>query len=175
MVCINFLPLAQRGGREWVQKLIWFFTGAFFVLAVSVSFFYFCLLQRQEAKWQQAWDRYQLLLPTETSRREEAQLRDQIASKEQLAQQVLQRSLPWGHALETIGQRLPPQVWLQEISADAGGQLRLKGMALTQRDLVSFMKNLEDQPSFFGISLGLVEADEQRLDHFELSLRLKGQ
>ena len=132
MVCINFLPLTQRGGREWVQKLIWFFTGAFFVLAVSVSFFYFCLLQRQEAKWQQAWDHYQLLLPMEASRREEAQMQEQIERKGQLVQKVQQGSLPWGYALDTIGKRLPPQVWLQEISAEAGGQLRLKGMALTQ-------------------------------------------
>ena len=174
MVCVNFLPLAQRGGRDRLQKLVWFLTGVFFVLAMTLSFFHFCLLQRQEEKWQQAWNHYQLLLPVEASRREEAQLQEQIESKGRCVQQVLQRSLPWGYALETLGQRLPPQVWLQEISAEAGGQLRLKGMALTQRDLVAFMKNLENQPSFSGLSLGLVEADEQRLDHFELSLRFKG-
>nr|WP_320145378.1 PilN domain-containing protein [uncultured Anaeromusa sp.] len=173
MVCVNFLPLPQRGGRNWRQKLLWILTGLFFILALSLSFFYFCLLQRQEAKWQQAWNHYQLLLPLETSRREEAQLQAQIEKKGRLVQQVLQRSLPWVYALGDIGQRLPPQVWLQEISAEAGGQLRLKGMALTQRDLVAFMKNLENQPSFSGLSLGLVEADEQRLAHFELSLCLK--
>ena len=107
------------------------------------------------------------------TRREEAQMQEQIERKGRLVQQVLQRSLPWDYALEDIGQRLPPQVWLQEISAEAGGQLRLKGMALTQRDVVAFMKNLESQPAFSGLSLGLVEADEQRLEHFELSLRLK--
>ncbi|WP_018703428.1 PilN domain-containing protein [Anaeromusa acidaminophila] len=173
MVCVNFLPPDQRGGRDCLQKLIWFLTVGFFILAVSISFFYFCLLQRQEAKWQQAWDHYQLLLPMEASRREEAQMQEQIERKGQLVQKVLQGSLPWGYALDTIGKRLPPQVWLQEISAEAGGQLRLKGMALTQRDVVAFMKNLESQPAFSGLSLGLVEADEQRLEHFELSLRLK--
>ena len=175
MVCINFLPLPQRSGRNWRQELLWILTGLFFVLTISSSFFYFWLLQRQETKWQQAWNHYQLLRLTEMTRREEAQMQEQIERKGRLVQQVLQRSLPWDYALEDIGQRLPPQVWLQEISAEAGGQLRLKGMALTQRDLVAFMKNLENQPSFSGLSLGLVEADEQRLDHFELSLRLKGQ
>ena len=173
MVCVNFLPPDQRGGRDCLKKLIWFLTVGFFILAVSISFFYFCLLQRQEEKWQQAWDHYQLLLPMEASRREEAQMQEQIERKGQLVQKVLQGSLPWGYALDTIGKRLPPQVWLQEISAEAGGQLRLKGMALTQRDVVAFMKNLESQPAFSGLSLGLVEADEQRLEHFELSLRLK--
>lgn len=175
MIRVNLLPEAQRPCRAARARVLWGAAAASLAVVLGLYAFFALSLQQEEQELQRWRNRHEALRPVEALLFRQARQEQAVVAQEQRRQRLLHQAPPWAEVLAAVSRLQPPQVWLQELAGDPQGKVRLKGLALTNGDLVQFMQHLEEEPLFAGLSLSVAECEEHTaLTRFELALQVRG-
>lgn len=78
--------------------------------------------------------------------------------------------------LDSLSNALPEKLWLTSFK-ETGGAVTIAGLGMNEETVATFMRNLEDSPSFRNVELTVTEQAEQgdgpRLQKFELSCQVE--
>lgn len=176
MIRINLLPVRAARKKEATQRyLIFFGVGLVLVLLVCVVLYVskrgeIKNLQQENEDLVEEIDNLKLIIP-EVEELEKT--KQALEKKKQIIAQLRASKMGPVHMLDELATRIPEKLWLDSLSQD-GNKVALKGNALNNEVIATFMSNLEQSPYFGSVYLVTIKAPRKsktntKLKEFEIT------
>ncbi len=173
MIRINLLPVRAAQKKEKLRSLVSIFFLCIVMVFIGCGALY---VQKGSAIGSVKKEVAQIDQKNKDLRKKIGQVKDFEKKKKDLEQKLSTlQSLKAGksgpvHLLDELSASLPDQLWLTKFT-EAGGSIKILGIADSEKTVAEFMRNLEASPYYKNIELSVTEqtkSDGKKMQKFTL-------
>ena len=174
MIRINLLPPAERQPAWRTGRIFTALTLLVAVALAGVQVYYVLMLDHTDRRLAETRNQYELLRPTRDAMLAAGAKQQAVDEKNAVLMALTKERTSWYAVLTQLGAKMPPELWLTEITTDKGG-VKLNGLAKSYPDLAAFMRKLEQDAVFAEPVLVKAEKDAaSAATRFEMTVKIKG-
>lgn len=174
MIRINLLPPAERQPAWRTGRIFATLTLLVVAALAGVHFYYSFMIGHTERRLAETRNQYELLRPTREAMLAAGAKQQSIDEKNGVLMALTRERTSWYAVLTQLGAKMPPELWLTDITADKNG-LKMNGLAKSYPDLAAFMRKLEQEGIFAEPVLVKAEKDAaSAATKFEMTVKIKG-